>query len=321
MDRPLVRPRASRRQICGFLPSGLSPSVLEFHQVNRLLAASGSRTVTAGSDLHRPRNTHEMSTRRAHSTRIRESRPAGLRRRGRGRGLQRRHCPSPSNRRPRRPRRPVPSVRRDRWPARAHLVSISSAYSPAPSRTAPRQRSSRCSARYQYLVGPLPVVAVVVRQQRQPDGHRVDAGAAQRRDEDQVAARLGHLLPVQADHPAVQVRLGERPAARHGPRPRDISWCGNTRSVPPACTSNQGRAGPARSRCTRCASPVGRSCTESHAGSPGLACRIDQAVQRRLLAGPVRIPPRSAKTSRAAAAAFDSEPNSRSVAWAKYRSG
>ncbi len=39
------------------LPSGLSPSVLEFHQVNRPLAAAGSRTVTAGSELHRPRST------------------------------------------------------------------------------------------------------------------------------------------------------------------------------------------------------------------------------------------------------------------------
>src|SRR5215213_10422226 len=39
------------------LPSGLSPSVLEFHQVNRPLAAVGSRTVTAGSDFHRPRST------------------------------------------------------------------------------------------------------------------------------------------------------------------------------------------------------------------------------------------------------------------------
>src|SRR5690606_26564995 len=39
------------------LPSGLSPSVLEFHQVNRPLAAAGSRTITAGSELHRPRST------------------------------------------------------------------------------------------------------------------------------------------------------------------------------------------------------------------------------------------------------------------------
>ncbi len=48
---PLVRiPRC--------LPSGLSPSVLEFHQVNRPLDAVGSRTVTAGSELHRPRSAY-----------------------------------------------------------------------------------------------------------------------------------------------------------------------------------------------------------------------------------------------------------------------
>ncbi len=38
------------------LPSGLSPSVQEFHLLNRPLAADGSRTVTAGSELHRPRS-------------------------------------------------------------------------------------------------------------------------------------------------------------------------------------------------------------------------------------------------------------------------
>jgi len=45
------------------LPSGLSPSVLEFHQINRpteLLPTlpAGSRTITAGSELHRPRSTY-----------------------------------------------------------------------------------------------------------------------------------------------------------------------------------------------------------------------------------------------------------------------
>src|SRR5690606_40399871 len=45
-----------------FLPSGLSPSVLEFHQVNRhrrpgRAAAFGSRIVTARSDIHSPRST------------------------------------------------------------------------------------------------------------------------------------------------------------------------------------------------------------------------------------------------------------------------
>ncbi|GAA1823469.1 hypothetical protein GCM10009714_01660 [Microlunatus capsulatus] len=43
-----------------FLPSGLSPSVVEFHHINRSLAAIGSRTFTAGSDFHRPRNTCEF---------------------------------------------------------------------------------------------------------------------------------------------------------------------------------------------------------------------------------------------------------------------
>src|ERR1017187_5913331 len=49
--RPGHRPRAC----C--LPSGLSPSVPEFHQVSRPLAADGSRTFTAGSEFHRPRST------------------------------------------------------------------------------------------------------------------------------------------------------------------------------------------------------------------------------------------------------------------------
>jgi hypothetical protein len=32
---------------------------VEFHHINPLLEAEGSRTVTAGSDLHRPRYTRE----------------------------------------------------------------------------------------------------------------------------------------------------------------------------------------------------------------------------------------------------------------------
>ena len=47
--------RYDRRTCC--LPSGLSPSVQELHLVNRPLAAVGSRTVTAGSEFHRPRST------------------------------------------------------------------------------------------------------------------------------------------------------------------------------------------------------------------------------------------------------------------------
>src|SRR5699024_6002406 len=56
-----------RRPPCAhYLPSGLSPSVQEFHLVNRPLAAVGSRTVTAGSELHRPRSAR-TSVRRAQS--------------------------------------------------------------------------------------------------------------------------------------------------------------------------------------------------------------------------------------------------------------
>jgi HAD superfamily hydrolase (TIGR01509 family) len=54
-----------RRPCC--LPSGLSPSVPEFHRINRC-GCSGSRTVTAGSDLHRPRSTNRrQSSPTAHS--------------------------------------------------------------------------------------------------------------------------------------------------------------------------------------------------------------------------------------------------------------
>src|SRR5204863_6608640 len=42
------------------------------------------------------------------------------------------------------------------------------------------------------------------------DRHRVDLVAAQPGDEHQVAARLGHLLAVQADHAGVHVVPGER---------------------------------------------------------------------------------------------------------------
>ena len=46
---------------------------MEFHHIGRPLAAVGSRTVTAGSELHRPRNTRELSTRQEHSATVRFS--------------------------------------------------------------------------------------------------------------------------------------------------------------------------------------------------------------------------------------------------------
>ena len=64
--RPAARDVVASRDAPGpavacCLPSGLSPSVREFHPVNRPLAAVGSRTVTAGSELHRPRSTSPSS--------------------------------------------------------------------------------------------------------------------------------------------------------------------------------------------------------------------------------------------------------------------
>src|ERR1035437_3146483 len=52
------RPRGSENgRRCCYLSSGLSPSAQEFHLVHRPLAAVGSRTLTAGSELHRSRST------------------------------------------------------------------------------------------------------------------------------------------------------------------------------------------------------------------------------------------------------------------------
>ena len=57
--------------------------------------------------------------------------------------------------------------------------------------------------------GVLPVVAVVLRQQDEADGHRVDPVGSQPRDEHQVALGLAHLLALEADHGLVHVVVGE----------------------------------------------------------------------------------------------------------------
>ena len=59
------------------------------------------------------------------------------------------------------------------------------------------------------VVGPLPVAAVVVAQQHEPDRHRVDLAHPQRGDEDEVALGLRHLLAVVGDHPGVGVGARE----------------------------------------------------------------------------------------------------------------
>lgn len=63
-DAPGAQPGAAADgyRAC-FLPSGLSPSVPELHRINRATAMRhGSRTVTAGSDFHRPRSTLSCSS-------------------------------------------------------------------------------------------------------------------------------------------------------------------------------------------------------------------------------------------------------------------
>ncbi len=62
-DGPYATVRtAGRHTPARVLPSGLSPSVPEFHRVHRPLAADGSRTVTAGSEFHRPRSARATAT-------------------------------------------------------------------------------------------------------------------------------------------------------------------------------------------------------------------------------------------------------------------
>ena len=58
-------------------------------------------------------------------------------------------------------------------------------------------------ARHQVTLGPVPITAVVVREERESERHWVMAVIAQPRDEDQVALRLRHLLATKPDHSGV----------------------------------------------------------------------------------------------------------------------
>ena len=64
LDGSTADGRPTATTTCVRFPSGLSPSVQDFHLVNRSLGVSGSRTLTAGSELHRPQSTRAMFTRR-----------------------------------------------------------------------------------------------------------------------------------------------------------------------------------------------------------------------------------------------------------------
>ena len=105
--------------------------------------------------------------------------------------------------------------------------------------------------------------------------------------------RLRHLLAVEADHAGVHVVPGERPVAGQRPAPsRGAHLVVREHQVAcrrPARRSRR-RGAPARSPCTRCASP-GRPAPS--VGVPGRLARPrglpEQAVQRVLLARPVRV--------------------------------
>ena len=59
-------------------------------------------------------------------------------------------------------------------------------------------------------VGPFPVGAVVLGEQGEPDGPRVDSGGSEPGDEHQIAEGLAHLLALVGDHSRVAVHPGER---------------------------------------------------------------------------------------------------------------
>src|SRR3984893_559815 len=63
------------------------------------------------------------------------------------------------------------------------------------------------------LLAPGPVRAIVSGQQPKPNGRWLHALGAQRRYQHQVAAALGHLVPVPADHPGVHIVPSESPFA------------------------------------------------------------------------------------------------------------
>ena len=67
----------------------------------------------------------------------------------------------------------------------------------------------------EHLLAPEPVRAVVAGQQAEPDGRGLNPFRAKRRHQDQVAAALGHLVPVPADHSRVHVVASESALPRY----------------------------------------------------------------------------------------------------------
>ena len=168
--------------------------------------------------------------------------------------------------------------------ARRTPSRTASAGGPAGRATASRHRASRPPPAVRSAVGPGPVAAVVVGQQREPHRHRVAArrGAVPRRTP---GCRATSTSSRRRARPSRRARSAGRTASvpvRTWPSEALISWCGNTRSLPPPCTSNAvAEVAPARSPRTRRASPAGRGRSESAVsqdGSPGrAACQSRQS--------------------------------------------
>ena len=143
---------------------------------------------------------------------------------------------------------------------RADLARARRPAGPSGRETAARQRASRCCGPQQVGAGPLPVGAVVVREQRQPDRHRVDARRARSLEtKTRLPLRLGHLLAVQRDHAGVHVGLGERALAGEHLGVRGAHLVVREDQVGAAAldVERHARGAPARWRRTRCASRGG----------------------------------------------------------------
>src|ERR1700733_15943923 len=72
------------------------------------------------------------------------------------------------------------------------------------------------AALLQHLSPPIAIGPIVPGQQAQSNSRRIDALGAQARHQNQVAAALGHLVPVPADHARMHVMSGESPFAADG---------------------------------------------------------------------------------------------------------
>ncbi len=187
--------------------------------------------------------------------------------------------------------------------------------------------------------GPVPVRPVVMRDDRQPDRHRVVASSEQFRHEDQVAARFRHLLAIKPHHSGVRVPAGEgrRQYGRRSPRSR-IRRCRRPARRARALRSSHGagRSGPgrqpgrrksgpgneSRSPRTRHASPAcqGRTPT-ARTARPGRSASHTSGSTGSFLPGRAGSPPFSpASLIIVSVSRPDTEPNCRSAAREKYTS-